>query len=65
MANAHAKHLNVFRVLRKKKLSACLKRVFAIVIKRSQLALFCTVWENKDFLSQNTAAETSNQHLHR
>ena len=35
---------------------------FAIVIKRSQLALFCAVWENKDFLSQNTAAETSNQH---
>ena len=37
-------------------------RVFAIVIKRSQLVLFCAVWENKDFLSQNTAAETSNQH---
>ena len=35
---------------------------FAIVVKRSQLALFCAVWENKDFMSQNTAAETSNQH---
>ena len=44
MANAHAKPLHAFCVLRKKNKSspqsACLKHVFAFVIQRSQLALF-------------------------
>ena len=67
MANAHAKPSHVFRVLRQKKkgrAKACLKRVFAIVVQRSQLVLFSTVSENYGFLSQNAASEASNQYVH-
>ena len=46
------------------RVKACLKRVFAIVIQRSQLALFCIVSENQGFPSQNAAAEALNQHVH-
>ena len=42
----------------------CLKRVFAIVIQRSQLVLFYIVSENYGFLSQNATSEASNQYVH-